>query len=289
MVPSSRVIRLDGNQPRVDRKVWHFTQLESFEKIVSSGKLLLSSTSRCNDKEEHYYALDLLLDVCLRNMNDALGRLFRNFLLEQLFPGPKTGLAISCLTISPFPLSMWRAYAPNDGICFAVPLSHMEEIPAQSVIRATPVIYEPLLQQDRVLPAITRWSEKYFQGGMMERRGIFSDDRCFEYYCNLMRQEFLPIIAQLKHPAFEEEQEFRIFAVEADKEECETIIVEGEARIAIPLPQIDGQLYIPEIWVGPCEDYSKKLSEVESMLKSSSCRYDAINYCNIPLEFHSAT
>ena len=122
--------------------LYHYTSLDGFDKILSSGALALTDIIKSNDPSEGYYALQML-EKSYKNLyrDDKIGRndyikyhtaFFEFSRMEKSF-GRLQQVILSISFCQPvLPLVLWRTYGDNgSGVAIAVSKTTLDEIAEQ--------------------------------------------------------------------------------------------------------------------------------------------------------------
>lgn len=217
MVKTGRHILAPGRLGRqscpMASTVWHYTTVESFQKIVEGQQLWLTEASQLNDSSEISYALSVLRQALSTYPRKIPKRV--RALMEEAFAEDwdveiqRDHFVFSASADDGDSLSQWIHYARPDGVAVA-----FETVPRTLTTREGhdyfgwhPVVYDPADQQEL---AWSRIETACFQLrlGRTDRShplwGRFSDPDP-----RLLREMLGPHIATTKHPAFAAEREWR--------------------------------------------------------------------------------
>ena len=175
-----------------DQTLYHYTSLEAFRSIVESQTIRATESKYLNDATEFAYGIDLAKEVAQEVMEEIGKSIPKD--VDGLLCSGKMSLYtyIFSLSSSKDFLSQWRAYCPEGGVSIGFSKIALEllTIP-QRGYKLAKCIYSIDEQRAR-LKAL-----------MIE----MSDDDEEDFLGKLKR-----LIATFKHPAFEEEQEYRIIS-----------------------------------------------------------------------------
>lgn len=225
--PDSIILR---NQQAVEslengtRKLVHYTSGENALSIIEGRTFWLRNAKCMNDFLEVEHGISLLIDVISRQ-NDGARRKRLIDLYDKVAPGAaqnamddfdgwsdtlRSSTYIGCLSLIDSEhnlgkLSMWRAYCPHDaGVAL--------------VMNATPFLAETTILNAFSSPILYLKDEKFAelidshlehledQVSKLEKSKIDADE-----LKSKLLWFFLTFAMSLKHPAFEEEEEWRIF------------------------------------------------------------------------------
>lgn len=201
----------------------HYTSAESAMKILSSGRMLLRNSTLMNDFSEVQYGLNCLALSYNGPLGERLKALMREVqadlpeVFESQFNSIEGDLRGETYLISISEhgdpekgdefednlgrLSMWRAYAPRDGVAFVFNNSpFMAETNAINAYSA-PVQYATPDEFRATFELIVEGAEENLE--LLKQYGG-------KYLYDLLTHAFTMIVQSTKHPSFGEEREWRV-------------------------------------------------------------------------------
>lgn len=266
--------------------LWHYTNADGLKGIVTTDRLWATDTAFLNDSAELVYGVELAL-AAIRAIADqgvsastarlmaGLGELdsgiLRPFLDETL------RLFVTCFCSDDDLLSQWRAYGGRgDAGGYAIGFQPPGPLPAwgQSAPRyltLRKVIYDSA-EQDRLAAGLV--------GPLVEH---LEQDPGDDARVDAVTSELVNGVAELaawcKHPAFEEEQEWRLTYQPLDGHGEEAPVLHRTAGgLLVPYVELQvprgvgaraGVLPIVSVRCGPSQDPDRKARGVRSLFEAS--------------------
>jgi hypothetical protein len=154
----------------IPEQVWHYTTVQAFEGIVTSGRMWATDVRFTNDKTEFIHARDIA-KVCIDSL-DATGGLsgfpasdLRNMLATAFDEGPLSPLRnqvyLVCFSQAGDLLTQWTQYAGGGhGVSIAFDLRYIRP-PKEAEIAVTfaPCVYRLPEKEQLVSSTFARWTE----------------------------------------------------------------------------------------------------------------------------------
>jgi hypothetical protein len=236
--------RLNSDLPQPPEMLWHYTDASGLMGIVEHERLWATQTSFLNDSTELEYGLDLAMSAIASydrtNLKEATDR-FLTGLVDPEKPELKKWLDkhldvyVTCFSGDGDMLSQWRAYAGRDdaggyalGLGTRPPLQGWPQMaPGDHEFALRQVLYDPIEQQAA---------------------------------CHSLIDGVVELASWCKHPAFEEEREWRIVYVrnnDASKVDVQHRISRGllvpyvKLELPSPVGALSGHLPLRAINFGP--------------------------------------
>lgn len=193
-------------------RLYHYTTLAGLQGIIKDKCFWASDVRYMNDASELSYAT-ALIDEEVQKVRDApenrglfepfddIQRLADPFEFEY---GPTPFIACFCEVDDL--LSQWRGYGPTDSVSLEVDMEQLANLPSGSV-HMRKVVYDEQQQRDLATDAIATWlrtaRELVTEG--WEPHDLFRIGAAWA-----LAQGMLDYHLCFKHPAFSEEQEWRL-------------------------------------------------------------------------------
>jgi len=273
--------RLFTTPPR--ETLYHYTSLAGMMGIIGSGILRASDIRYMNDSAELRHTLDLLNRQVTRRILSGVDNpehlnAFLDWLGRRIVSGPM--LFGASFRANGNLLSQWRGYSVHGkGVSLGFDPS---QIAAQAEAQGFSVgrcVYNPRTQERLIEDVIDS----------VERLGARDDsDRggaCFEH----LEEDLLRIAAILKHPAFEEEQEWRIISPTTPDARHPAIHFREGASMLVPYYAFrlaaDGAAGTPlnHVYIGPTSNAELSMHSLRLYLEQQGAApRDGIQYCQIP-------
>jgi len=287
-------------------KFVHYTNAQAAMSIIESNEFWLKKTTRMNDYSETYHGFECLRSAYRDQKDSLIGALdgvFPNIVQEvedlfnQWWDRIRYNAYIACFSEFNIAepkcdlgkLSMWRAYGGNAGVAL--------------VLNSEPFFNESDAFKAMTAPVIYADDEKFKQIFLNLVVGIQSN---IALLTSMSREEvkgwlysaFLTLSLSVKHPGFEEENEWRI--IYTGMEESKYLRKEIKSINGIPqnvykiplenIPQenvsgIDIPALLDRIIIGPCDNALDIIEAFDALLTKAGIPdvSQRIRYSNIPL------
>jgi hypothetical protein len=277
---------VDGALEPGSGPLWHYTNADGLKGIVTTDRLWATDTAFLNDSAELVYGVDLALgairaiagqgvSASTARLMAALGEpdsgILRPFLDESL------RLFVTCFCSNDDLLSQWRAYGGRGHAGgYAIGFQPPGPLPAwaQSAPRyltLRKVIYDSA-EQDRLATALVGPLVEYLEQDP-------GDDTRVEAVTRELVNGIAELAAWCKHPAFEEEQEWRLTYQPSDGAGKELPVLHRPADgllvpyVELQVPRSVGEraevLPIVSVRCGPSQDPDRKARGVRSLFEAS--------------------
>ena len=264
--------------------LYHYTSFAGLLGIVDSGELRASDIRYMNDSAELRHTLDLMRHHITERMaagTDAPGVL--NRLLEWLSHRIVSGPMLFCASFRANGnlLSQWRGYAVHGkGVSLGFdPLRICECVEAQG-FQVGKCLYEPRRQNtliEQIVDAVEARCRRTEAAALGS--DIFED----------IEADLLRIAAILKHPSFEEEQEWRLVSPMVVNSENQPIHFREGASMLVPYYAFDltgnsaARLVLDHVYLGPTNNIDLSMNSLTLYLTRHGVRpRRGIDYCQIP-------
>lgn len=264
--------------------LWHYTDAGGLMGIVEHERLWATQTSFLNDSTELAYGLDLAASVIASydqaNVNERTAR-FLTGLVDPEKPALQKWLDehldvfVTCFSGDGDLLSQWRAYAGRDnaggyalGLGTRPPLQGWPQTaPGGHEFALRRVLYDPTEQQATCRSLIDALV------AVLEADP--TDNELMKSFARNLVDGVVELASWCKHPAFEEEREWRIVYVrnnDASKLDVHHRISRGllvpyvELELPSPVEPLLGHLPLHAINLGPGPEPTLKLLGVKNLL-----------------------
>ena len=267
--------------------LYHYTSLTGVLGIVGSAELRASDIRYMNDSTELRHTLDLLGRQITRRIlagadNPALLNAFLDWLSHRVVSGPM--LFGASFRANGNLLSQWRGYSLHGkGVSLGLAPAHILACAAAQDFQVGRCVYAPS-EQERLIGHIIDAVEAL-------AGGLETEDRGEEPWLPLFHRiegDLLRIAAVLKHPAFEEEQEWRIVSPVVTGEASGRVEFREGSSMLIPYYAFDlrdagGQVPLEHCYLGPTGNIDLSMASLRLYLDSRGARpRRGISYCDIP-------
>ena len=286
--------------------LFHYTSQQGFMGIIENKEIWATQIQYMNDAKELHYAFELANDFLYKKSNSgshisALGnaldvanrqnwliKLGRDTLDIDLLKRDlnKSWGAFEVFVSFVFSLSekkdllsQWRGYCPKGGgFSIGFELKTIWDGSIRKDYQISKCIYKREQQEELI--------EKIFDEAIREMKGSDPEDPDDTIFQNAVRKciiNFNDLAPILKHPAFEEEQEWRIISPRYKSTDPNIEYRPGNSLlvpfIKIPLSDKHKSLPISEIYVGPTQHQELSKNSVKGFL----AKYDLNNSCHVKL------
>ncbi len=271
-----------------EETLYHYTSLAGLQGIVGSRELRSSDIRFMNDSAELRHTLDLLNKQVTRRIlsgvdHPELLNAFLDWLSKRIVSGPM--LFGASFRANGNLLSQWRGYSVHGkGVSLGFdPESICRQASAQgfSIGRC---IYQPD-RQAALIEQVIDGVEALAQELGNPSRAAQEAPRIFQN----IEEDLLRIAAVLKHPAFEEEQEWRIVSpIISDPHHPALHVREGSSMLvpyyAFALaPEKQRGVSLNHVYIGPTANAELSMHSLRLYLEQQrSAPRDGISYCQIP-------
>ena len=280
--------RLFAVPPR--ETLYHYTTLSGLLGIVDSAELRCSDIRYMNDSTELRHTLDLLGEQVTQRIvagvdKPALLTTFLDWLTYRVVSGPM--LFCASFRGNGNLLSQWRGYSVHGkGVSLGFAPEHILDCARGQQFEVGRCVYASS-QQEKMIDEIIDAVEALDAGGDQIDETT-SQNRQWVRRFQAIEGDLLRIAAVLKHPAFEEEQEWRIVSpMIGDAASGKVQFREGNSMLIpwFPLDLRDqqGRLAIEHAFLGPTSNIDLSMNSLALYLQSRGAlpRRD-ITYCDIP-------
>jgi Protein of unknown function (DUF2971) len=272
---------------RVDRRppsglLYQYTDVHGLKGIMCSQKLWPTNIAYLNDSQEINYARMIANGVILQRAQTASDRdkEILTFLChpEGISPEPPPFQMIPPVFVTSFSengdlLSQWRGYCPNDdgySIGFVGEKLYYESGMQQFGLARC--LYEDKDQRKAIDGVLDEFMKSPSWIRALEHLG---EDDSRSAVIGAWRDRFLPLAVTIKHPAFQEEREWRLMStlIQVDDPRCRV-----RAGRSMLIPYVEYNL----VEINPISP-SKRLLSVQRHIQGWPCRRQA--HCFTPKIF----
>ena len=271
--------------------LYHYTSLAGLIGIVGNGELRASDIRYMNDSAELRHTLNLLNShITERIVAGADDPGLLNQLLEwlshRIIKGPM--LFGASFRANGNLLSQWRGYSIHGkGVSLGFNPEHISSCAEQQSFQVAKCLYDSIKQKaliERIVDAIEAlalddaqyidaYAEEYQWHGVFEQ----------------IEGDLLRIAAILKHPSFEEEQEWRIVSPIIASSENKPIYFREGASMLVPYYAFDlmaspsAKLELDHVFLGPTSNIDLSMQSISLYLQKYNAKPDqGVSYCQIP-------
>jgi Protein of unknown function (DUF2971) len=147
----------------IPEKLWHYTSIEAFQKIVLSKRVYATDPRYLNDREEFIHARKIVGQILEESPDlDASGFLYKQFLSKAALLGFDSGpladvqVFIACFSAAEDQLGQWRGYSHGScGVSLGFDLSSFRPPPdSDTLVCFAPCVYDPAEKRELLLDAL---------------------------------------------------------------------------------------------------------------------------------------
>lgn len=269
--------------------LYHYTTLSGLLGIVGSGVLRASDIRYMNDSAELRHTLDLLNSHITRRIvagvdNPAMLNELQEWLSHRIASGSL--LMGASFRANGNLLSQWRGYSVHGkGVSLGFDPQHILRCARGQQFQVGKCLYDPSRQRalvDRIIDGVEQLAAEQAPRG--EAPGGSSWHHVFEQ----VEGDLLRIAAVLKHPSFEEEQEWRLVSpVIAHTDHPAVHFREGHSMLvpyyAFDLTCDGAGMRLEHVYLGPTGNIDLSMNSLELYLDHHGVApARGISYCQIP-------
>ena len=272
--------------------LFHYTSIGSVMRMAKSRSIWASNVYYLNDSREVIHACEILDDELSPQLVFGDQSSTETKFCSQLskwanqFRTTHHSIFIFSLSQQSSLLSQWRSYTPHGkGVSIGFSPAILNQIAQSSQAVLVKCIYKREEQQvlirslvEKILTSFRQWSPQVD----LSRE---HPDYCYFKFLEQFRGDFLRVLCVIKHPAFEEEQEWRLISPYYPPQPTPPLIKfrEGASMLVpyveFPLPSA-GQVFEAAI-LGPSQHQDLSMSAVRMYLSNQDlCSY--MENCTIP-------
>lgn len=294
-MPSSPLAKelFDMYAERPTRPLYHYTSLSGLMGILDSKSLYATDIQFFNDAAEMAQTANLLQrEIAFRiEQNGAptvLLNQFQKWVSDRLTNGHMQFVA--SFTANGNILSQWRGYTPKgQGVSIGFHPEVLRNCANEQSFSMGRCRYKPTEQREIVLSILRAVEALAEQRGENLDRSKRPPSNSYHDVFEEIEGDILRVAALLKHPAFEEEDEWRIVSpIISNYIEAPICYRSGQSMlqpyVRFSLPQNEDQtLAIEHVFLGPTPNIKQSMSSLFRCLsKYGANPRNGLNYCQIP-------
>lgn len=194
-------------------KLYHYTTQKGIIGILGSKQLWATSILFMNDAKELLYALNItkrIIDNLITTSKSEVKQLLIKFekLLDDLPENSLKSVFIFSLSEESDLLSQWRGYC-TEGNGYSIGFDISDEVPSNFTVQGLFLYrceYDPIKQEEMINKFFSELIKNYLEYKKWDLQVELSTI----YIINLYK--FVSLAAQIKHPSFHEEKEWRLIS-----------------------------------------------------------------------------
>lgn len=273
--------------------LYHYTSFKGLLGIVDSGALWASDVRYMNDSAEMKHTADLIRTDITRRMasghnNPNLLNQFLNWVSYRMTNGHM--LFGASFRSNGNLLSQWRSYSSlGKGVSLGFNPNHILQCAESQLFQVGKCIYEPEEQMDlikQIVDSVEILAEKHEEDLDKSRR-----QPAQPYYdvFEKIETDLLRIAAILKHPSFQEEEEWRIVSPVITDYVLSPVLFREGASMLVPYFEFrltlgqNESIVMEHIFLGPTPNIILSMNSLTLYLSKKGIRpREGISYCQIP-------
>ena len=260
--------------------VYHYTTPQGFLGITQSKSVWATSIHYLNDSDEFLHALRLMEGELNRRLQSASGMEAEvlRFLASSFAPIKELKIFVCSFSEEGDLLSQWRGYCPDGGgVSMGFDFAHIRNCAASQSYMIGPCLYDANSKSKVISSAIDGALPK-----IREMLGKVLENHVRGYFY----QHVVMVAPFIKHPAFEEEKEWRCALLPSIEQvnECKYRVV-GRSLL-IPYHELrlveNDVLKVNKIVVGPTDHKKLQLNTIGDILVQRGVKWGSISYSSAP-------
>lgn len=272
--------------------LYHYTSLSGLLGIVNSCELRASDIRYMNDSAELRHTLDLLRNCITERViegadNPALLNQLLEWLSHRIVSGPM--LFGASFRANGNLLSQWRGYSVHGkGVSLGFNPRYICACAQRQNFQVGKCLYDPGEQRKLIEQVVDALEATARQNQQDAQPAGPKGNRWYSVF-ERVEGDLLRIAAILKHPSFEEEQEWRIVSPVISRNHDMPIHFREGASMIVPYYAFDlsadqGQpLVLDHVFLGPTNNIDLSMNSVELLLDQRKVLPKrGISYCDIP-------
>ncbi len=273
--------------------LYHYTSFKGLLGIVDSGVLWASDVRYMNDSAEMKHSADLIREDVARRMaeghhNPKLLNEFLEWISYRISNGHM--LFGASFRSNGNLLSQWRSYsALGKGVSLGFSPDHIVQCAQNQSFQVGKCIYDPTEQRhliQQIVDAVEAMAEAHNAAGDTDRNRA---PHVYQGVFQKIESDLLRITALLKHPSFQEEEEWRIVSPVITDYVASAVLFREGASMLVPYFEFkltlapEQPMCLEHIFLGPTPNINLSMNSLTLYLAKKGIRpRQGIGYCQIP-------
>ncbi|WP_116367791.1 DUF2971 domain-containing protein [Parahaliea mediterranea] len=269
--------------------LYHYTSLSGLLGIIHSGHLRASDVRYMNDSTEIRHTLELMGEHIHRRVLAGTDRpillnQLSDWLSHRIVDGPM--LFGASFRANGNLLSQWRGYSVHGkGVSLGFAPQHILSCARHQQFQVGRCIYDPQ-RQGSLIEEVVDGVEAYAAAGDYADGDESANQKIFER----IEGRLLRLAALLKHPTFEEEQEWRIVSPVIEDGSAAPIHFREGASMLVPWYAFElraasggNDMGLDHVYLGPTNNIDLSMNSLKLFLaQRGQSPARGISYCQIP-------
>ncbi len=288
MKPQMHLMERLMSKSKLPNVVYHYTTASGLREILRSRVIWATDVQYLNDSAEFQYTLQLAHEHLSRIREDKIEDADLPLVEEWyqvLTAAPRVLLYVASFSVDGDSLPQWRAYSRPFGYALGLNIDHLLAVAVASPGRAAFLrcIYSQTEQSETLNYALSYLLDQY-----QKRKGEnLGGDLLTEFGAHFFGHLLL-LAGCFKHPAFEQEREWRLVIQTPAPGQSE---LELKARIGpryfipyieVPIGTDADPLPIAKVVVGPTPDQELARQGLQALLRETRIEVGTAEFSNIP-------
>jgi len=241
--------------------IWHYTNAAGLHGIITNKQLHFGDARFMNDRTERTYADTMLREVQAILDHPALPDL--QVTLDALRLPDR--LYVCCLSTNTESISQWQRYGGDGaGYCIGFRTHDLLAVMEEDYVSITDMLYDPAAQREHLRDALNATLREFAQ--------LREANKNYLHYL-MLDVDLDSVILRLKHPAFHDEQEWRLYRRTPNDEEDTPLTCAPRGSYIKPylaLPTNHNQpLPIAAVIAGPRLDHDIAIPATQTFLATN--------------------
>jgi len=280
--------------------VYHYTLIESFKKILATGKIRATRYDQMNDMSEVQLGVEALLRAVESYKTDSSFDDYKKFLLSGIEGYKEDTLEVYVLSLSDAPdsLDQWRAYTPKGGVAIGFDRQMVQKgflcdfrqkvDGKQAKSPSGHDLKNHLMrclytEKNGELDLRSIVAERFFKPNSFPAIYALDYPLAPQVFCASLSAMIYRTVCSIKHGAYASEREWRCVNY-TPKPKVYPVMLSETNRLYIEM-QFDPNEFIKEVWISPhgnseaCEravTYIKDRYDLRFTIRRSTTPYRAI-------------
>jgi|SRR5690554_405125 len=186
--------------------LYHYTSATALLGIIDGKSIWASNINYLNDEKEYLYTVELLRPHLEKLKSDASNRALIEQLIRWIEKAEGGPTYVTSLSSQPNILSQWRAYCRNGGFSIGFTRDGLQEIVDRCGLTLTQCVYDREKQAEKIVSFVDGLAGAISSEG----QAINSREGAHKFYANNVYKQLILLANEIKHPAFHEEEEWRL-------------------------------------------------------------------------------
>lgn len=186
--------------------LYHYTSAEALLGIIDGRSIWASNINYLNDEKEYLYTVELLRPHLEKLQSNTNNRALIDQLIQWIEKAEGGPTYVTSLSSQSDILSQWRAYCRNGGFSIGFTRDGLQEVVERCGLTLTQCVYDHDEQSEKVASFIDSLTTAISSEGQT----ILNRKDAHQFYADNVYKQLTLLANEIKHPAFQEEEEWRL-------------------------------------------------------------------------------